>query len=207
MQPRSPYLSLLLALLLPAGSLSLAAAPARPKHPRKLPLPQAVARILSDPAVNQAHWGISVASLSGKPIYALNDGQYFNPASNAKLFTTAAAYALLPTGLTFTTLVASEAPVSSSGELGGNITIFGVGDPNISARTVPFGLKTERPGPPLAHTGGYGRPDRSSWCPFRRRRHRRRRHLVSLRALCRRLELGRPAVGLWGAGFRTQRER
>jgi D-alanyl-D-alanine carboxypeptidase/D-alanyl-D-alanine-endopeptidase (penicillin-binding protein 4) len=150
MQPRSPYLSLLLALLLPAGSLSLAAAPARAKHPRRLPLPQTLARILSDPAVNQAHWGISVASSSGKPIYALNDGQYFNPASNAKLFTTAAAYALLPTGLTFTTVVASAAPVNSSGELDGNVTIFGVGDPNLSARTVPFGLKTERPGPPLA---------------------------------------------------------
>ena len=34
--------------------------------------------------------------------------------------------------------------------LTGDITIFGVGDPNISARTVPFGTKTERTGPPLA---------------------------------------------------------
>ena len=141
MQPRSPYLSLVLlgALLSP---------PARPRH--RVPLPQAVARILADPGVSQAHWGVSVVALSGSPIYRLNDGQYFNPASNAKLFTTAAAYALLPSGLTFTTLVSSNAPVGSGGEVRGDITIFGVGDPNMSARTMPFGIKTERTGPPLA---------------------------------------------------------
>jgi serine-type D-Ala-D-Ala carboxypeptidase/endopeptidase (penicillin-binding protein 4) len=159
MQARSPYLSLLLlgALLVPALSLSLAdaaraAATARSKHPaaHKLPLPQAVARILSDPEVNQAHWGISVVALSGRPIYALNDGQYFNPASNAKLLTTAAAYALLPSGLTFTTLVSSDAPISNAGEVRGNITIFGAGDPNMSARAMPFGIRTERTGAPLA---------------------------------------------------------
>ena len=61
MQPRSPYLSLLLALLCPRVAVPRGRA-ARPKHPRKVPLPQAVARILSDPAVNQAHWGISVVA-------------------------------------------------------------------------------------------------------------------------------------------------
>ena len=91
-----------------------------------------------------------MVALSGSPIYALNDGQYFNPASNAKLFTTAAAYSLLPSGLTFTTLVSSSAPVSNTGEVRGDVTIFGVGDPNMSARSMPFGLKTERTGPPLA---------------------------------------------------------
>jgi serine-type D-Ala-D-Ala carboxypeptidase/endopeptidase (penicillin-binding protein 4) len=141
MDPRFPYLSLLLlgALLSP---------PPRPHH--KVPLPQAVNRILADPAVSQAHWGISVVSLTGASIYKLNDGQYFNPASNAKLLTTAAAYALLPSGLTFTTLISSDAPVGSAGDVRGDITIFGVGDPNISARTIPFGMKTERTGPPLA---------------------------------------------------------
>jgi serine-type D-Ala-D-Ala carboxypeptidase/endopeptidase (penicillin-binding protein 4) len=141
MQPPSPYLSLLL-----LGALL--AHPVRPRH--KVPLPQAVARILADPAVNQAHWGISVVTLSGSSIYKLNDSQYFNPASNAKLFTTAAAYALLPSGLTFTTLVSSSAPVGQNGKVAGDLTILGVGDPNISARTMPFGLTTERTGPPLA---------------------------------------------------------
>src|SRR3984885_10452631 len=116
MQPSSPYLSLLLlgAMLSPAP---------RPKH-KVVPLPLAVARILADPAVSQAHWGVSVVGLSGTPIYKLNDNQYFNPASNAKMFTTAAAYALLPSGLTFTTLVSSSAPISNSGEIHGNLTIL-----------------------------------------------------------------------------------
>ncbi len=117
---------------------------------RKVPLRQAIPRILADPAVSSAHWGVSVVSLSGQPIYALNDGQLFNPASNAKLFTTAAAYALLPSGLTFTTLVSSSSAASTTGEIDGNLIVFGVGDPNMSGRTVPYGLKTERNGSPLA---------------------------------------------------------
>ncbi|HTZ57431.1 MAG TPA: D-alanyl-D-alanine carboxypeptidase/D-alanyl-D-alanine-endopeptidase [Acidobacteriaceae bacterium] len=140
----TPYLSvMLLGVVLPF------AAP-RIQHKHRVPLPVAVPRILADPAVSQAHWGISVVRLNGTPIYKLNDGQFFNPASNAKLFTTATAYALLPSGLTFTTLVSSKAPVGSGGKVSGDITIYGVGDPNMSARTVPFGIKTERPGPPLA---------------------------------------------------------
>jgi serine-type D-Ala-D-Ala carboxypeptidase/endopeptidase (penicillin-binding protein 4) len=148
MRAGSPYLIPLLAIL----SFGMAtAAPAKHAAARKLPLPLAVARILADPAVAQAHWGISVVTLSDHhPIYALNDSQYFNPASNAKLLTTAAAYALLPSGLTFTTLVSSNAAVSNSGEVRGDITIFGVGDPNMSARTMPFGITTERTGSPLA---------------------------------------------------------
>ncbi len=147
MHSRSPYLSLLL-----LGALIPAAGVAAPKRPvaRRVPLPKAVAQILAGPGVNQAHWGISVVALAGRPIYSLNEGQYFNPASNAKLFTTAAAYALLPSGLTFTTLVTSDAPLSNTGELRGNITIFGVGDANMSARTLPYGIKTDRIGSPLA---------------------------------------------------------
>ena len=95
-----------------------------------------------------------MVSLDDKPIYALNDAQYFNPASNAKLFTTAAAFALLPGSLTFTTLVAADGPIDSAGTVNGNLVILGAGDPNISARTVPYDGKTERPGPPLAALEG-----------------------------------------------------
>jgi D-alanyl-D-alanine carboxypeptidase/D-alanyl-D-alanine-endopeptidase (penicillin-binding protein 4) len=46
--------------------------------------------------------------------------------------------------------VSSSAPLGHSGEIRGNITIFGVGDPNMSARTMPYGVRTERIGSPLA---------------------------------------------------------
>jgi len=100
--------------------------------------------------MKQAHWGISVVSLSGKPIYSYDDAQLFHPASNAKLFTTAAAFALLPSQLTVTTRIVTAAPPSSSGVISGDVIILGAGDPNISGRTVPYDGKTERPNPPLA---------------------------------------------------------
>jgi serine-type D-Ala-D-Ala carboxypeptidase/endopeptidase (penicillin-binding protein 4) len=142
MQIHSPFFGLLL-----LGAFLPAAAAPRVRH--KVPLPQAVAKILSDPAVSQAHWGVSVVGMNGETIYKLNDGQYFNPASNAKLLTTAAAFALLPSGLTFTTLVSSSVPPAPTGDVPGNLTIYGVGDANISGRTMPYGIKTERNTPPL----------------------------------------------------------
>lgn len=100
--------------------------------------------------MKQAHWGISVVSLSGKQIYSHDDSLLFHPASNAKLFTTAAAFALLPSQLTITTRVVTAAPPSSSGVISGDVIILGAGDPNISGRTLPYDGKTERPNPPLA---------------------------------------------------------
>ncbi len=120
------------------------------RQARSLPLAVQVNRLLADPAVAGAHWGISVTTLDGHQVFALNDGQLFEPASNAKLFTTATASALLPPSLTYTTNVVAEGPMDSAGALHGNIAILGVGDPNISGRALPYSEKTERPNPPLA---------------------------------------------------------
>ena len=105
--------------------------------------------IVSDPAVSRAHWGVSVVSADGAPVYAMNDGQFFAPASNAKLLVTAAALALLPPKTTFTTSVVTSGEVDGSGHLHGNVVLLGSGDPTMSGRAYPYAEKTERPNPPL----------------------------------------------------------
>jgi D-alanyl-D-alanine carboxypeptidase/D-alanyl-D-alanine-endopeptidase (penicillin-binding protein 4) len=130
-------------------------APAATKHkPAKavhkaVPLDVEVRQILGDPAVARAHWGISVVTPEGKPVYALNDGQFFEPASNAKLFTTAAALALLPANARWTTTVVTSGAIDANGTLTGDVRLLGAGDPTMSGRTYPWSGKTDRPNPPL----------------------------------------------------------
>jgi len=112
-------------------------------------LAAAVNAIISEPAVSRAHWGVSVVNLDGSPIYALNDAQFFQPASNAKLFTTAAAIALLTPHATWTTNAVTSGNLDASGRLHGSVILLGAGDPTMSGRAYPFVEKTERPNPPL----------------------------------------------------------
>ncbi|MGC2162453.1 MAG: D-alanyl-D-alanine carboxypeptidase/D-alanyl-D-alanine-endopeptidase [Silvibacterium sp.] len=120
------------------------------KHRAKQNMVAEIDAILHDPAVTRDHWGISVVTLDGAPVYAYNDGQLFQPASNAKLTTAAAALSLLPPGTTWTTAAVTTAPTDSAGELHGDITLLGAGDPTISGRSYPYEEKTERPNPSLA---------------------------------------------------------
>lgn len=98
----------------------------------------------------QAHWGISVTTLDGREIYERNDAKLFAPASNAKLFTTAAAMALLGPYATIATRVTAANPPDSKGVLHGDMTLVGAGDATMSGRAYPYDGKTERPNPPLA---------------------------------------------------------
>jgi serine-type D-Ala-D-Ala carboxypeptidase/endopeptidase (penicillin-binding protein 4) len=121
----------------------------KPKAAKRGSLPASIQAILDDPAIARAHWGISVAGLDGAPVFALNDAQYFQPASNAKLFTTAAALALLGPDFTTKTYVIADGPISSDGHLRGSLRLIGGGDPTMSGRAYPYGGHTERLNPPL----------------------------------------------------------
>lgn len=86
---------------------------------------------LADPSLGKATLGVAVNEVeSGKSIYARNDGQLFNPASDTKLFTTAAALAMLGPEYRWKTVVYAEGPISG-GELKGKLYLKGHGDPTL----------------------------------------------------------------------------
>jgi serine-type D-Ala-D-Ala carboxypeptidase/endopeptidase (penicillin-binding protein 4) len=124
-------------------------APGAPHKASETGLSKTIGAILTDPAIARAHWGISVVASDGRPIYALNDAQFFEPASNAKLFTTATAFAVFSPDTHFDTKVVARGTLDSEGTLHGDIVIQGSGDPSISGRAWPYAGKTERPNPPL----------------------------------------------------------
>jgi D-alanyl-D-alanine carboxypeptidase/D-alanyl-D-alanine-endopeptidase (penicillin-binding protein 4) len=113
-------------------------------------LPKRIERILADPEVARGTWGIDVTSLkTGRVLVSLNEDKLFTPASNTKLFTTAAAMALIGPDYRFHTTVETNATLDRYGRLTGDLVLVGRGDPNLSGRTLPYHLRTQRNEPPI----------------------------------------------------------
>jgi len=108
-------------------------------------LAKKIAEVLAEPAMARAHWGIDVTAMDGAPLYALNEGQLFQPASNTKLFTTATAMALLGANATFETKVIAIGNFGAPGRLTGDVVLVGGGDANLSGREIPYVPPAMRP--------------------------------------------------------------
>ncbi|HWR15086.1 MAG TPA: D-alanyl-D-alanine carboxypeptidase/D-alanyl-D-alanine-endopeptidase [Terriglobales bacterium] len=140
----------LVVLLLTSISVSAESAKSKPPKPNRQILTQQIDRLVTEPDVARGFWGIEVVSLKeGTVLYSLNSDKLFTPASNTKLFTTAAALALIGPDYKFNTTIETNGGIDRYGRLNGDLFVVGRGDPNISGRTIPYFLRTERKEPAL----------------------------------------------------------
>ncbi len=90
--------------------------------------------LFSDPNFSNAQWGVVIQSLeTGEFFYKRNENKLFIPASDLKLFTTAAGLLLLGPDYRFATNIFMSGKVDGS-VLDGDLVIEGQGDPTISGR-------------------------------------------------------------------------
>jgi D-alanyl-D-alanine carboxypeptidase/D-alanyl-D-alanine-endopeptidase (penicillin-binding protein 4) len=73
----------------------------------------------------------------------------FTPASNTKLFTTAAALALIGPDYKFRTTLETSGSLDKYGRLTGDLLLVGRGDPNLSGRELPYNTRTQRNADPI----------------------------------------------------------
>lgn len=102
-----------------------------------------VEEIIRRPEFATARWGILVESLDRGAVLLEQDAhRLFTPASNLKLYTTAAALVHLGPDFRFRTSVYASAPPDERGHVEGDVILYGRGDPNLSTRTVAGGYLT-----------------------------------------------------------------
>lgn len=120
--------------------------------PRKSfkPLGTRITVALSTPELRRGFWGIEVVSQkTGKVLYSQNSDRLFTPASNTKLFTTAAVLDLIGPAYKFHTTVETNGTLDKHGRLTGDLVLVGRGDPNLSGRELPYTLHTQRNDHPI----------------------------------------------------------
>ncbi|MBK6693112.1 MAG: D-alanyl-D-alanine carboxypeptidase [Myxococcales bacterium] len=128
---------LLAALVALACATAAAGSPAEAQEPQKVPAPVAAApeieaavrALVSDRAFKDAKVGISIVDVeSGRVLAASGEHVPLNPASNAKVYTAAAALATLRGDFRYETTLSG---VLKSGEVTGALVLRGSGDPSL----------------------------------------------------------------------------
>lgn len=102
-------------------------------------LGERIRKIIEETAeARQCFWGIRVTDAeSGKVLYSYNEDKFFVPASNTKLFTTSLALRSLGPDYKFRTRVEIPSGSIVNGKVS-ELRLIGGGDPNLSARLLPY---------------------------------------------------------------------
>jgi D-alanyl-D-alanine carboxypeptidase/D-alanyl-D-alanine-endopeptidase (penicillin-binding protein 4) len=117
---------------------------AKPAHESKS-LAGRIEKILAQPDVARAFWGIEAVDLdTGETLYTRNADKLFTPASNTKLFTTSAALALVGPDYRFRTTVETTGTLDRYGRLSGDVIIVGRGDPTLSGGVLAYNPRSDR---------------------------------------------------------------
>ncbi|MSP62845.1 MAG: D-alanyl-D-alanine carboxypeptidase/D-alanyl-D-alanine-endopeptidase [Myxococcales bacterium] len=124
------------ALNVPLATPAAPLPPALPPGPSGTPadrqrwLAARLDEIVGTPKLKAARIGVVVVEVdTGRVLYGRNDAALYNPASNVKLITTAAALALLGPEYRFKTVLYGDA--QKGGEVEGNLYLKGYGDPSL----------------------------------------------------------------------------
>lgn len=139
------YCLILLSLFRGAGGCAEPASASK-----RATLSQKIESILRSNDARRGHWGIEVVRLAdGKVLYTRNAEQLYLPASNMKLYTTAAALESLGPGFRFRTTVEADTDPSLDGRIG-DLYLVGRGDPLLGYRVLPDERRPPASEPPDA---------------------------------------------------------
>lgn len=104
------------------------------KQPADVALAREIDHVIEASDLTRARFGVFVMSMKdGRIIYARNGDKLFTPASNMKIYTTAAALDLLGADYHWRTSVYADKQPDGSGVIDGNLTLFGRGAPDLDS--------------------------------------------------------------------------
>jgi D-alanyl-D-alanine carboxypeptidase/D-alanyl-D-alanine-endopeptidase (penicillin-binding protein 4) len=97
-------------------------------------LARQIDQAIDEGGLTKARWGIFVMSLKdGRVLYSRDGDRLFTPASNMKIYTTAAALDLLGADYRWHTSVYANKQIGAGGTIEGDLTLYGRGSPDLSS--------------------------------------------------------------------------
>lgn len=117
-----------------APNKTLASSDSVSKQPADKVLAEEIERALDENDLTKVRWGVFVMSMKDERVLYSRDGdQLFTPASNMKIYTTAAALDLLGADYRWRTSVYADKQPDAGGVIDGNLTLFGRGAPDLNS--------------------------------------------------------------------------